>query len=145
MIAILLFSLLVAQATTGGAAAPASNCAGADPAVVSAAVKSVSPAGTNLNEYHIGVTVTNVGGAAQSKDALQFVDIFAGNASEKLDAKGVPPLAVGQSYTIDYVYQRARDAGANTTTLKFTLDMRSPAGIGAQNCSAANDTFSLTF
>jgi len=143
MTLMLFISLLLAQATTGGAAPPASGCSGADPAVVSAAVKNVTPAGTNLNQYHIGITVTNSGSAAQAKDVLQFVDIYSG--AEKLDAKGVQPLGPGQSYTVDYVYQRARDAGANTTTLKFQLDMRNPAGTGAQDCSDANDAFSLTF
>jgi hypothetical protein len=124
-------------------AAPASAaCSGPDPAITSVAVKSVSQS-NGMNNYTLVGTVTNNGGQAQSKDTLQFVDISQ-TPGEKLDAKGIPPLRPGESYTFSYVMQRATESGKGTTTLRFQLDMRQPPGT-AGNCETGNDTQTVTF
>jgi hypothetical protein len=130
------FALVALAASTGLASAA---CAGADPAIASATVKGVAPDG-NMNRYTIDITVTNSGGATQPTNTLQFVDIYQGTV--KLDAKGVPPLKPGQSYTVSYDSLRSHDAGQGTTTLRFALDVQQPAD---QNCSTANDASSVTF
>lgn len=122
--------------------APASAaCAGADPAIAGATVKNVTQT-HGSSRYTVAVTVTNEGSMAQAKDVLQFVDIYQ-VPGEKLDAKGVPPLQPGGSYTFTYDYLRSNEAGMGTTTLRFQLDMRNPSPPGAQDCNAANDTFTL--
>ena len=118
-------------------------CAGADPAIASVAVKSVTEA-NGINHYTLAVTVTNDGSQAQAKDVLQFVDIYQ-VPGEKLDAKGVPPLQPGQSYTFTYVTMRSAEAGNGTTHLRFQLDLRQSSPGGAADCSGANDTSTLTF
>ena len=127
--------LLLAQTV---AASASTTCAGADPAIASVAVKSVNSAG-GLNRYALSGTVVNAGHTAQASDTLQFVDIYKG--SEKLDAKGIPPLKPGQSYTFSYVSVRSSDAGKGTTKLTFRLDVRQ----SSQNCSAGNDSTAVTF
>ena len=118
------------------------SCNGADPVVNSAVVSGVTPNG-QLNVYNIRVTVTNAGSAAQAKDVLQFVDVYM--VSQKLDAKGIPPLGPGQSYTFDYPYQRSQQAGNGTTTLRFALDMHNEAPGGDQDCNTDNDRTTVTF
>ena len=124
-------------------ATAAATCAGADPAIVSVAVKGVTPS-NGLNQYKIGVTVTNLGSSAQASNVLQYVDIYQ-KAGEKLDAKGIPPLRPGQSYSFTYVAQRSSDAGNGTTKLSFKLDMRQPSAPSSQDCDLSNDTRTVTF
>ena len=139
MLRFIFLAIFVLGATP--AAAFAANCAGADPAIVSATSRLVgSDAGSN--HYRLSITVTNVGGQGQASNVLQFVDIF--EHGTKLDAKGIPPLKAGQNYTIAYMYNRATDAGDRTASFRFQLDMRQPAGTSSQNCSAANDRYRLT-
>ena len=132
LLAVLAFAL-------AGAGPARAACAGADPAIVAAAVKNVSQA-NGINHYTIAVTVTNQGGQAQPKDTLQFVDISQ-VPGEKLDSKGVPPLQPGQSYTFNYVTMRSTEAGSGTTHLRFQIDMTQ----GDADCNAANDVFTLAF
>jgi hypothetical protein len=140
MFRIAIFALL-ALTSTSVAAMAAGTCAGPDPSIGNVTVAGVTPSG-GLNNYHITGTVTNVGGATQSKDVLQSVDIYM--ADQKLDAKSIPPLAAGQSATFNYVYQRSKDAGQGTTRLRFVLDMHNPPGT-AQDCSTQNDQTEVEF
>ena len=133
---IVLLGFLVLLATLG--ATP--PCNGTGLSITSVAVKNVSSSG-NLNTYHISGTVTNTGSQAEPNSALQSVDIFM--AQEKLDAKSIPPLAAGQSYTFDYAYQRSNDAGNGTTHLRFSIDLHQ-AGADA-GCRLARGTYELTF
>jgi hypothetical protein len=136
---IAIFALLALVSTLGTAGAPA--CSGADPAIVSVAVQNVASNG-NLNTYHITGTVTNEGNQPQANNVLQLVDMYM--VGQKLDAKGVPPLAPGQSYTFGFDYQRSRDAGNGTTHLRFALDMRQPSPPGSEDCNPNNGTYILT-
>lgn len=135
-----IFVLLTLTSTS--VAVAAGTCAAADPSVVSVAVADVTSNG-NLNNYHIKGTVTNVGASGQASNVLQSVDIY--QATEKLDAKSVPPLPAGQSATFEYIYQRSKDAGQGTTRLRFVLDVHNPSPAGAQNCSTNNDQNEVTF
>ncbi len=134
-----ILALLALVITLG--ASPAASCAGADPAIVSVGVKNVTRDGA-LNTYHITGTVTNVGSQAQANNVLQFVDIYM--AEQKLDAKSIPPLAAGQSYTFTYDYQRSPDAGAGSTHLRFQIEVRQPSPAGSQDCNPSNGTYTLT-
>jgi len=127
-------SLVLALAPAGASAA---TCAGPNPAITSVMVKSVTSSGS-LDVYHISGTVTNLGSAAQPKNVLQFVDIYAD--ADKHDSRGIPPLAPGQSYTFGYDWQRSADAGKGTTTLQFRMDMSQ-----GDDCNPANGSKSLTF
>jgi subtilase family serine protease len=124
---------VVALAPVGAAAA---TCAGSNPAITSAVVRSVTTAGM-VNRYHVAGTVTNLG-IAEAGNVLQFVDIYVDG--QKQDSRGIPPLANGQSYTFTYVWLRAADAGKNTTTLNFRIDMTQ-----GNDCNPANGTYNLTF
>lgn len=105
-----------------------------------ATVTDVTPAG-GLNNYHFRVTVVNDGTATQPTDTLQFVNIY-NDAGDKLDAKGVPPLAPGQSYTVNYELPRSRDAGNGTSNLKFELN---PESVSAYSCNSAHKVLSVIY
>jgi hypothetical protein len=137
MLRVTIFALLVSSLSPAVAAA---SCAGADPAVLGA-TSTLASSSAGANHYRLSITVRNVGNRKQASNVLQFVDIY--EHKVKLDAKGVPPLRVGQTYVITYDYMRATDAGDGTATFRFQLNMRQPAGISSQNCSAANDSFRL--
>lgn len=124
------------------AAGSAATCAGADPAITAVAVANVTPAG-GVEQYHIAGTVVNRGSQGQASDVLQFVDVY--QNGQRLDAKSIPPLAAGQSFTFTYVAERSTDAGKGTTTLHFQLRMRQPSPGGSENCSTDDDTNAVTF
>jgi subtilase family serine protease len=136
---IAILALLGFVATLG--TAPAPTCAGANPAIVSVGVQNVVPTG-GLNTYRITGTVTNLGDESQANNVLQFVDMYM--VKERLDAKGIPPLAPGQSYTFAFDYQRSRDAGTGSTNLRFQIDMRQPSPAGSEDCNPSNGTYTLT-
>lgn len=131
--------MLLGQLATNAAAA---TCAGADPAITSVKVQNVSSNGS-LNSYTLVGTVTNLGSQKQASNVLQFVDIYQDRT--RLNDRGIPPLAPGQSYTYSYLWQRAADAGNGTTTFHFNLRMVQPATPGSQDCDTANDTYRITF
>jgi hypothetical protein len=120
-------------------AAGASTCAGANPAVTSVVVKSVTRNG-NANQYNLQGTVKNLGSAGQASNTLQFVDIYEGASRDRLNDRGIPPLQPGQSHMFGYVWNRALDAGQNTTTLEFRIRM-----VQGTNCNPSNGTYKLTF
>ncbi len=131
--------VLAAQLPIGTSAA---TCAGADTAIARAAVEHVIHT-RYLNFYHVAVTVTNVGTQTQSGSVLQFADMA--QYGIRLDDRGIPPLAAGQSYTAHYVWKRSNDAGAGTTTLDFHVRFVSPNPPGAEDCNRSNDYASVTF
>ena len=137
MTALAFLALVLASGSSASAA-----CSGSDPAITSVGVKSVEPAG-NVNRYHLTGTVVNEGNQSQASNVLQFVDIYQGGV--KVDAKGIPALAAGQSYAFSYVAQRSQDAGKGTTNITFKLDFREPNSSAHADCSAANDAFTVTF
>jgi subtilase family serine protease len=122
--------------------AAASTCAGPDLAVTSVSVQSVTKT-RYLNKYRVVGTVTNVGSDVQSSNVLQFVDI--NQYGDRLDDRGVPPLAPGQSYTIAYVWKRSVDAGNRTTPLSFHLRGVAPQPVSLNDCSPANDRYDIHF
>ncbi len=110
---------------------------GADPAIVSVAVKGMQSTG-GLNHYTLSGKVVNLGSASQPSNTLQFVDIYKG--STKLDSRGVPPLRMGASYAFEYVSDRSAQAGDQTTTLAFRMDVR-----GEQSCNSSNGVKMVRF
>jgi hypothetical protein len=135
--AIALVPLALAQVPIGTAAAA---CAGATPTVASVSLQNVTPS-RYLNYYHVTARVTNRGSEAKPSNVLQFVDVV--QYGDRLDDRGIPPLAAGQSYTIVYVWKRAVDAGKWTTPLDFRIRPVSPMPAGSENCSTAPS--SITF
>lgn len=97
-------------------AAHAAECVASSPRVAAVAVQRVDHA-AYLNLYHVRVTVTNPGNESQAGNVLQFVDVS--QYGDRLDDKGIPPLAPGESYTWTYVWKRSADAGRGTTPLNF--------------------------
>jgi hypothetical protein len=133
-----LMLLVLAQVSIGSASAA---CTGADPAVVSAVVTGTTSDG-HINKYFVTGKVTNVGHQGQASNVLQSVDIY--EQENKADAKSIPPLKAGQSYTFSYVYIRSTEAGTGTTNLILQLHMHQPpSSPGSQNCSTSNDRFVL--
>jgi len=124
------------------AASAAAGCTGADPAILSVAVKDMTPVGA-VNHYALSGTVVNVGSVAQAPDVLQFVDIYKGGV--KLDSRGIPPLSAGQSYTFAYDSSRSSEAGAGSTVLRFALDGGAQATPGSVDCDRANGQYMLRF
>jgi hypothetical protein len=124
------------------APAVATACMGSDPAIVSVVVKGMQSSG-GLNHYTLSGKVVNLGTLAQASSTLQFVDIYKG--STKLDSRGVPPLRAGQAYAFDYVSARSAQAGAQTTTLGFRMDVREPPNSGSQACNTSNGVTMVRF
>jgi len=120
----------------------ATACMGADPAIVSVAVKGMQSSG-GLNHYTLSGKVVNLGSTAQASNTLQFVDIYKG--STKLDSRGVPPLRAGQSYAFEYVSTRSAEAGAQSTSLGFRMDVREPPNTGSQACNTSNGVTMVRF
>ncbi|HXP92920.1 MAG TPA: CARDB domain-containing protein [Candidatus Binatia bacterium] len=118
----ILLALLLAQNQT---------CSAPDLAV-SARVAGVTQ-NDGLNHYAIAVTVRNVGSAPSG---WQFVDVY--KNGEKKDAKGIPSLGPGRSYTYTYGYNRSREAGNGTIDLSFQPASRS-------GCNTSNEGYVLTF
>ena len=87
-------------------------------------------------------TVTNTGDQKQPSNALQFVDIFTNG--QRVNDRGIPPLAPGQSYTFSYVWPRSTDAGNDTTVMRFSLRMVPPSQ-GNADCNPTNDTTTIRF
>lgn len=121
--------------------AVAGACGGAGPTITSVTLQSMTPS-RYLNYYHVTATVTNRGDQAQAGNVLQFVDV--NQYGDRLDDRGVPPLAVGQSYTISYVWKRAVDAGRWTTPLDFSVRPVAPTSLG-NNCIPASVSSRITF
>jgi CARDB len=113
----------------------AAGCTGASPVVTSVSVVGVTRT-RYLNYYRVSATVTNRGSDAQAGNVLQFVDVM--QYGDRLDDRGVPPLAPGQSYTISYVWKRAVDAGKGTTPLDFGVRPVSPTTGNPPECAVAN-------
>jgi hypothetical protein len=130
---------MIVQSTSGFANAA---CVGADPAIVSAHVKSITADG-QVNRYTLNVRVINFGSLKQPSNVLQSVEIYQNGI--KLDTKGLPPLRPHQAYSFPYVFQRSIDAGDGTSTLVLKLVMRQPSPPGKQDCNASNDRYSVTF
>jgi hypothetical protein len=124
------------------APAMATACIGPDPAIVSVGVKGMQSSG-GLDRYTLSARVVNLGSTAQASNTLQFVNIYKG--STKLDSRGVPPLRAGQSYTFHYISDRSAQAGAQTTTLGFRMDVREPPNTGSQPCNASNGVTMVRF
>lgn len=117
-------------------------CYGADTAISSVVVQYVTHT-RYANVYHIEATISNVGGQSQSPDVLQFVDVS--QYGIRLDAGGIPPLAVGANHKFSYIFVRSRDAGPNTTTLNFSVRFLRPNPPGFQDCNRHNDHATVTF
>jgi len=105
-------ALLLAAASNG---AP---CHGADPVIASVTSRLAGDNGM-LNRYAVHVVVTNRGQRRQPPNDLQSVDII--ENGQKVGEKGVPPLAPGQSYAFDHVYQRSSEAEDGSTHFTFRL------------------------
>jgi hypothetical protein len=131
-----LVALMLAQVPV---AAAAGTCSGSGLAVTAVSLRGVSRT-PYLHLYRVSATVTNVGNQAQTGTALQFVDVV--QYGGRLDDRGVPPLAPGQSYTVTYVWPRSADAGSRTSPLDFRLRFVSPSP--AENCSPSNGNGGIT-
>jgi len=139
MIRVLTVALFIlAQAVV----ALASPCAGPDLAMTSVSVQSVTKT-RFLNKYRVVGTVTNVVGAMQASNVLQFVDI--NQYGNRLDDRGVPPLAPGQSYAVAYIWNRSIDAGDWTTPLSFHLRGVAPLPVALNDCNLGNDSYDIRF
>jgi hypothetical protein len=101
----------------------AAACDGAGPAITSVALQSLTRT-RYLDLYHVTATVTNLGNEAQPGNVLQFVDVD--QYGGRLDDRGVPPLAPGQSYTVTYVWPRSAEAGKWTSPLDFRIRLVAP-------------------
>jgi len=131
MIRTTVLAVFVAAQLPGVAAA-----ASCGPTVTAVTVHSVTPT-RYLNYYRVVATVTNRGDQAQAANVLQFVDI--NQYGDRLDDRGIPPLAPGQSYTVSYTWRRAVDAGKLTTP----LDLRIRPVVPSSDCVGAAS--SITF
>ena len=119
-------------------AAMANGCNGAQPAV---AVTLHNVTRTSyLNRYQINATVTNRGEQAQAANTLQFLDVV--YYGGRIDARGIPPLGPGQSYTITYVWPRSVDAGRWTSPMNFRIRAVSPSL--AETCTGPHGSAGIT-
>ena len=115
--------ILVAGAALALAAPAIAQAACTSPIVTSARVVDVAH-DSWLDHYDIAVTIANASSTPQPGNTMQFVSVF--DAGSKLDARGIPPLAPGASYTTHYTFTRSADAGDGTTVLAFLVQMHQP-------------------
>ena len=115
-------------------AAMANGCNGAQPSVVAVTLHSVTRT-SYLNRYQINATVTNRGDQAQAGNTLQFLDVV--YYGGRIDARGIPPLGAGQSYTVTYVWPRSADAGRWTSPVDFRIRAKSPLPEGCTGSHAS--------
>jgi len=106
--------------------ANAADCMAGSPEVATVSVARIDHT-AHLNLYHVRVTVSNRGNESQAGNTLQFVDVT--QYGNRLDDKGIPPLAPGQSYSWTYVWKRSADAGTGTTPLNFQYRPYQPSQI----------------
>jgi hypothetical protein len=111
-------------------------CDGAGPAITSVSLQGMTHT-QYLDLYHVTATVKNLGSEAQPGNVMQFVDI--GQYGRRLDDRGVPPLAPGQSYTVTYVWPRSVEAGKWTSPLDFQVRGAAPS----QACTAKAGTITV--
>ena len=121
--------------------APAASCTGVDVAIVHAGIASTSSSG-NVNHYNLTATLTNLGTVAQHANILGSVDISM--YGQKLDQRGVKPLAPGESTTISWTWQRSSEAAKGTSTIDLKYEIAPPVPAGQEECNTANDHFALT-
>jgi hypothetical protein len=113
-------------------------CAG--PTITSAVASEVGNNG-DLTTYDVAIRVKNAGSAAEPSSLLQSVEVF--QDATKVDQKGTPPLAAGQSATVHYRFTRSSEAEARSTHLHFTLKLADPHGTPFTDCSSGNNSFRL--
>lgn len=130
---------LLAPVTT--ASASAATCDGVDVAITHVGVSHVATSGM-LNRYTITGTLVNLGTRAQNSNILASVDIS--QYGNKLDMKGIQPLAPGQSYSFTWTWQRSSDAGKGTSAIDFKYMIQPPIPAGQAECNTANDHYTLT-
>ena len=129
----------VALAPTGASA----TCLGGYPVITHVTVEHRMTS-NQVTRYHLVGTVTNNGTQGQPANTLQSVDIL--HDGDKLDSRGIPPLSLGASYHFTYDFMRAEDAGADSTTLTFRVDMQSGNNMQSESsCNPANHVYSITF
>jgi hypothetical protein len=139
MLTTTVLAMLTIARSPGGTTA--ARCSGADPAIVSASVKSVTHQG-GVNRYHLSATVTNLGSSKQPSNVVQSVDVYQNGI--KVDAHGVPPLRRNATYAVTHDYLRATDAGEGTTPFRFVLHVHQPPVPGPADCNLDNDSYDLT-
>jgi hypothetical protein len=119
-------------------AAPAQRCLGGNPAITHAEVQSTHNMGKMI-QYHLVITVRNLGTANQPSSTLQFVDIYDG--AQRVDSKSIPPLTTMATFHATYNWNRASDAGAGSTMFVFKIRM-----VNGTNCNPSNGgSYKLTF
>jgi CARDB len=122
-------------------AAPAATCSGVDVAITHAGIASMSTSGS-VNHYTLTATLTNLGTVAQYSNVLASVNISM--YGEKLDQRGVKPLAPGESTTVTWSWQRSSEAAKGTSTIDLKYEIQSQVPAGQEECNTANDHYSLT-
>jgi hypothetical protein len=117
----------------------AMTCGGTEPGVVAVTLHGVTRT-QYLDRYRIQATVSNSGERAQAGDTLQFLDVM--YYGTRIDARGIPPLAPGQSYTVTYVWPRSVDAGRLTSPLNFEVRPVSPGS--SEGCTGGGRGAGIT-
>ncbi len=125
------FSLPIVAMTSGACAGP----------TITSAIASQAGTNGNLNTYDVAIRVKNAGSAAEPSSLLQSVQVF--QDATKVDQKGTPPLAAGQSATVHYRFTRSSEAAARSTHLHFTLTLSDPHGTPFADCSSGQNSYRL--
>ena len=120
----------------------AATCSGADPAITHVSASQPTTDAAGVNHYTLSITVTNLGDRKQTSNLLQSVQIW--EDRQKVDQKGIPPLAPDQSYRFSYNTPRNSDAAMGSTRFDFRLVVSNPLPVGWQDCNGGNDRATLT-
>ncbi len=116
-------------------AASGSTCTGSDPAIVKTALQSSTQNGA-LAHFVVAITVSNSSDVKQASNVLQSVAVY--QDGNKVDNKGVKPLAAHQSTTVTYTFDRSAQAAPGTTHLRFKLSLEGATPATA-DCNTDND------
>jgi hypothetical protein len=133
-----MFDALLAALALPILAMTSGACAG--PTITGATASEVGSNG-DLTTYDVAIRVKNTGSAAEPSSLLQSVQVF--QDATKVDQKGTPPLAAGQSATVHYRFSRSSEAAARSTHLHFTLTLSDPHGTPFTDCSSGDNSYRL--
>jgi hypothetical protein len=121
--------------------APASTCAGADPAVTNLTSQLLKKRG-GVDHYVITTTITNIGPQSQTPDITQRIELL--RSGIVLAPQSLPPLGAGEAYKLAFAVDRP--ASERSEPLTVTIRYLLTTGDAAFNaCNRSNDEITKSF
>jgi hypothetical protein len=114
----------------------------ADLLVANPRLKVVRAANSEMDNYVVTVDVRNRGGAAQTLDVKQHLELIHGGAV--IGSQPIPPLEPSQSYIAAFRLQLPHESKRRPVDVVFHYVLDRKVDAARSNCSSANDRLSVT-